>query len=78
MNQDTKFQITAVFQNGFYYIANGHHRIYVAYQLGIEKVYVKHRTGDSTRLFRRQTPGYDHITVLDIVEHEEFQKYIKK
>ena len=78
MKPDTKFQITAVEKDGFYYIANGHHRVHVAYKIGIKEVYVKKRAGNPQRLFRRQTPSYDHIMKLDIVSNSEFQKYIRQ
>jgi len=78
MTFDTKFAITVVTKGDTHFISDGHHRIYVAYKLGIKKVYIKERKNkDTKKIFSRQRSEIDHISKLEIISDEEFDKYLK-
>lgn len=78
MTPESKFFIVVVTKGNIKYISDGHHRAYVAHELGIETVYAQERKHpDTKRIFSRQRPEVDHISKLEIVNAEEFDKYIK-
>ena len=78
MTPESKFFIFVVTKGHIKYISDGHHRLYVANELGIETIYAQERkNGDTKKIFSRQKPEIDHISKLEIVSAEEFDKYIK-
>lgn len=79
MKKDTIFNITCIERDGIWYISNGHHRAYVAKELGFKQIYVHRRSpGNTDRLFKRQREWCKNIEDMKIMSHPSFQKYIKQ
>lgn len=76
MTSKSKFFIHVVKQNEYYYIWNGHHRAYIAAELGLQTIEVK-EVADTENWIAKKLSQHENLSDLLILEHEKFKVFQK-
>lgn len=77
MKLDTSVSIYAVPHNGYYYIWNGHHRAYVAQEIGKTEIGII-EVEDGRGWLNKKTDSCDEIRKMKVVSSKEFKLLHKR